>query len=85
MEILYTQKFVREYKKIPPGVQSKAEIRERMFRNNPQNTILKTHKLKGDLADFWSFSIDFSYRIIFELPDPETAMFHSIGNHSIYR
>lgn len=85
MEILYTQKFVREYKKLSMTIQRKAEVRERVFKNNPYSTILKTHKLKGELADFWSFSIDFSYRIIFELRDPETAIFHSIGNHSIYR
>jgi len=85
MEIFYTQKFLREYKKLNKEIKIKAEKRELIFRRDPYSVILKTHKLKGELADFWSFSIDFSYRIIFEFQDEEVTIFHSIGDHDIYK
>lgn len=85
MEVFYTQKFLREYKKVDKRIKAKAEKQEKLFRHDPHSSVLKTHKLKGELADFWSFSVDFSYRIIFEFKDEKTAIFHSIGNHSIYK
>jgi len=85
MEIRYTKKFEREYKSIDHNLKLKAKIREALFRKNPFNKILKTHKLCGELADFWSFSIDFKNRIIFEFINDKTVIFHSIGNHDIYR
>lgn len=85
MEIRYTKKFEREYKKINRDLKLKARSQEVLFRKNPFNKILKTHKLCGDLADFWSFSIDFKNRIIFEFIDKETVIFHSIGSHDIYK
>jgi addiction module RelE/StbE family toxin len=85
MDVFYTQKFLREYKKLDKTIKAKAEKQERLFRDDPHSSILKTHKLKGELVDFWSFSVNFSYRIIFEFQDEGTAIFHSIGNHKIYK
>ena len=85
MEIFYTTKFKREYKKLTNEIKIKAEKRTALFQSNPYASILKTHKLKGELDDFWSFSIDFSYRIIFEFKSEEIVIFHSVGNHSIYK
>jgi mRNA-degrading endonuclease YafQ of YafQ-DinJ toxin-antitoxin module len=86
MDIFYTAKFAREYKKVSSKIKQKAEKREVLFRKNPFNAILKTHKLHGDLSEFWSFSIDFRYRIIFELnEDQTTAVFYSIGDHDVYK
>jgi len=85
MEIVYSSKFAREYKKIPADIKDLAEQLETTFRTNPFDTKLKTHKLKGRLAGFLSFSIGHKYRIIFELSDnEEVTYFHSVGNYDIY-
>ncbi|MDP1709499.1 MAG: type II toxin-antitoxin system mRNA interferase toxin, RelE/StbE family, partial [Candidatus Komeilibacteria bacterium] len=63
MTIVYTSKFRREYKKLPEKIKDTAEYNEQLFRDNPFNLILDTHKLHGRLKDFWSFSIGFRYRI----------------------
>jgi mRNA-degrading endonuclease YafQ of YafQ-DinJ toxin-antitoxin module len=84
MKIFYTKKFEREYKKISKNLKLKAESRERFFKKNPFDKTLKTHKLSGELEGFWSFSVDFKNRIVFEFIDDETVFFHSIGNHDIY-
>jgi addiction module RelE/StbE family toxin len=85
MKILYSSKFIREYKKLPLSVKKIAEKKEAIFRKDPFNAKLKTHKLKGDLKGFLSFSIDRKHRIIFEFANSDTIWFHSVGEHSIYK
>ncbi len=84
MKIIYSSKFARQYRKLPFGIKLKAEKRELIFRNNPRDPRLKTHKLKGMLSDFFAFSVDFQYRIIFEFKDSGVVWFHSIGTHELY-
>jgi addiction module RelE/StbE family toxin len=86
MQIIYSPKFAREYKNLPPKVKLNAEKLERFFRQNPFHSRLKTHKLRGRLKDFWSFSIGRKYRIIFEFgKNSDSVYFHSVGNHDIYQ
>lgn len=85
MKIIYSSKFIKEYKKLPEEIKITAEFKEKIFRNNPFNKILNTHKLSGKLKEFWSFSINNKYRIIFELEKNNLIYFHSVGDHSIYQ
>jgi len=86
MDIVYSSKFAREYKKLPGNIKDVAEEQETIFRKNPFDPKLKTHKLKGKLSGFLSFSIGSKYRIIFEFAkDRKTAYFHSAGNHDVCR
>lgn len=86
VEIFYTSKFAREYKKLSPAVKNHAEELEKIFRRNPFDSRLKTHKLNGRLREFLSFFIGHKHRIIFELSaDRRTAFFHSVGDHDIYQ
>ena len=85
MKIFYSSKFAREYKKLPLSVKKIAEKKEESFRKNPFDPKLKTHKLKGNLKGFLSFSVNQKYRIIFEFADSKTIWFHSVGEHSIYK
>ncbi len=84
MEIFYSPKFSRQYKKLAQEIRTKAKEKEVIFRANPYDNLLKTHKLKGKLADFWSFSVDYKIRIIFEFQDKNVVTFHYIGDHDIY-
>ena len=85
MKIIYSSKFARKYKKLPTRIKDMAEKQEKIFRQDVFDTRLKTHKLHGKLKEFWSFSIGYKYRIIFEFADEKTAHFHSVGTHSIYQ
>jgi len=85
MEIIYSSKFAREYKKLPDNIKDIAEEQESFFRKDPFDPKLKTHKLKGKLSGFLSFSIGSKYRIIFEFArEKNKVYFHSVGNHDIY-
>ena len=86
MEIIYSPKFAREYKKLPRDVKILAEKQEIIFRKDPFDPKLKTHKLKGKFSGFLSFSIGYKYRIIFEFSkNKKTVHFHIVGNHDIYQ
>ncbi len=85
MQIIYSSKFKREYKKLTSELKTSAKKKEKIFRKNPFQASLNTHKLSGDLKDFWSFSISYSHRIIFEFAPKEVIHFHSVGSHDIYK
>ena len=85
VKIYYSSKFAREYKKLPREIKSLAEEKELVFRSNPHASSLKTHKLTGKLKNYWSFSLDYKYRIIFQFVSDKEIWFLSIGDHDIYR
>jgi mRNA-degrading endonuclease YafQ of YafQ-DinJ toxin-antitoxin module len=84
MKIEYSPRFKRLYKKLPLELKKVAEDREAIFRLNPFNPKLKTHKLSGPLSGYLAFSVDHKHRIIFSLIDSSHVRFHSIGDHSVY-
>jgi addiction module RelE/StbE family toxin len=49
---------------------------------DPFSPALKTHKLKGDLKDFYACSINYEYRIVFIIliQDDEITLF-DVGTH----
>ncbi|HCC06039.1 TPA: type II toxin-antitoxin system mRNA interferase toxin, RelE/StbE family [Candidatus Nomurabacteria bacterium] len=85
MEIFYSPSFARSYKKLPDIIKDKAEKREKIFRKDWKDARLKTHKLNGKFSEFLAFSIDNSYRIIFDFDENKNVIFHGIGDHDIYR
>lgn len=85
MNIFYRPSFRRTYKKLPVELRELTKERILIFQDNPFDSRLKTHKLHGDFKDFWSFTITYSYRIIFEFGDENTVYFHSIGDHDVYQ
>ena len=85
MEIYYSNRFARGYRKLPLSIKKIAEEKEKIFRENPLDKRLKAHKLKGGLKNFWSFSISSNHRIIFEFISKKEIWFHLIGTHDIYK
>lgn len=84
MKIYYLPKFIKQYKKIPENIKIIATKKISLFKINPFDPRLKIHKLHGVLGDFWSFSINYKYRLIFDFEDKNIVRFYSIRNHDIY-
>ncbi len=85
MKIEYSPKFTRLYKKLPEEIQFLTENQVKIFRQNPFDLRLKTHKLSGPLRKYWAFWINYRYRIIFSFLNQNTIRFHIVGDHSIYQ
>lgn len=56
-----------------------------LFLQEPFHPSLKTHKLSGKLEGFWSFSISYHLRLLFEFIDEESVGLVDVGTHGIYR
>lgn len=85
MKIYHSNKFAKAYKKVPLEVKLAAEKKEEIFRRNPFDPLLKTHKLKGELSGFYSFSVSYHFRIVFHFENEETIIFDVIGTHAVYK
>lgn len=85
MKIYYTNKFISSYKKLPEQIRVFAEEKEKLFKENPFDPKLDTHKLGGKLREFWSFSITQKYRIEFKFLGKKEVLFLKAGTHNIYR
>ncbi|MEK7501389.1 MAG: type II toxin-antitoxin system mRNA interferase toxin, RelE/StbE family [Patescibacteria group bacterium] len=84
MKILYHSKFLKQYKRLDNFIQDLAEEREIIFRDNPFDSRLKTHKLSGRFEGYYAFSVNYSYRIIFNFVGENTVKFFQVGTHNIY-
>ena len=60
-------------------------MEEKIFRENPFNPILKTHKLTGKEKEAWAFWINYTYRIKLLFLNDEEVLFLDIGTHEIYK
>ena len=52
----------------------------RRFAVDPRDPLLRTHKLKGELVDYWAFSVDDDLRVLFRW-DADVAFLVNIGTH----
>ncbi|HBV01507.1 MAG TPA: type II toxin-antitoxin system mRNA interferase toxin, RelE/StbE family [Candidatus Taylorbacteria bacterium] len=84
MQIIYSPTFRRLYRKLERDIQQRAEVREHIFRQNPFDARLETHKLHGRLSDLWAFFVTRKIRITFEFGENQMVTFHEIGDHDIY-
>ena len=83
MEIYYSPRFRRSFKKLSKDLQARAWERISLFRETPFHPLLKSHKLSVD--DLWAFSVDFKNRIVFRFLGDAQILLINIGDHSIYR
>lgn len=82
--IKYSSHFLRAFKKLPKALKSEISAREAIFRKNCFDPKLKTHKLNGNLREFWTFSITSSYRIMFAIEGDGLIEFIDVDDHDIY-
>lgn len=83
--IFYTPGFLRQYNKLPRLLQEEVQQKIGLFKKDPHHSFLKTHKLKGKMRRYWSFSVNYDYRIVFEYDSKNTIALLSVGNHDMYK
>jgi addiction module RelE/StbE family toxin len=81
----FERKFNDYKKKLSKKERQKLKEKIEIFKKNPFDPKLKTHKLKGRLKDYWVFSISYSDRILFRFLKKGKVFFIDIGDHSIYK
>ena len=84
-KILKSRDFEKSFDKLPQNIQLLAIKKIALFRADLFYPSLKTHKLKGRLQDFYSFSVNLQYRVLFEFLNKKKVLFHDVGTHEIYK
>lgn len=84
MSIYYSSAFKKSIKKYRSH-RSQIQKRIELFMKYPFDRRLKTHKLQGELNGYYSFSITYNLRILFEFIDENTIGFVDIGTHAVYK
>jgi mRNA-degrading endonuclease RelE of RelBE toxin-antitoxin system len=75
-EIKISPLFGRQYRKLPKEIKERAKRKEKIFRENPFDPRLKTHKLHDKEKECWAFWIDYKYRIKFIFLSDEEVLFN---------
>ena len=83
--IEYSRKFLKQAAKLPAPIIDQAQNKEVIFKANPFDARLGTHKLHGKDRELWAFSITDSYRIKFSFTKDGVVLFLEIGTHEIYK
>jgi mRNA-degrading endonuclease YafQ of YafQ-DinJ toxin-antitoxin module len=85
MDIIYFKKFEKQFKKLSLEIKLLALEKERIFKIDPFDSRLKTHKLHGKFSVYLAFSVNYKYRSVFSYADnKKDVRFHDIGTHDIY-
>lgn len=84
-KVLFSQKFIEQLEVLSPKIQTFAEKKIVLFQAEPKHTSLRTHRLHGPLKDYFSFSVNHQFRIVFEYGKSGIVHLLKIGGHEIYR
>ena len=88
MKIGWTPKSLRSFKRLirkNPNLIPLLEKTLKQLSENPFHPTLRTHKLKGELEEIWSCSINYQYRILFEFvrntQEEDAILLLNLGTH----
>lgn len=86
IEVVYSAHFVRNYKRLDKNLQDEVYEKIELFKNKKNHISLKVHSLKGRLKGMHSFSVNYSFRIIFEYEKKtkKVVILLDVGDHDIY-
>lgn len=84
IEIRHTARLLKSVGRLEKRIAEKLTKRDRLFRKNPFDPRLDTHKLHGRWKGYWTYSVDYHYRVIFVFEDTKTVTYYDVGPHPIY-
>lgn len=86
MELSYKASLIQTLNSLEADLRKEALEKIEAFKNPLNHKTLRVHKLKGRLAAYYSFSVNYKYRIVFEWTGKgkKMAALLAIGDHDIY-
>ena len=85
MEVYFKPTFVRQFKILEEGLQDEALEKIELFKKPKHHKYLKVHKLKGQLKQYYSFSVNYKTRIVFQYLSNNKAVLLAVGDHAVYK
>ena len=81
MRIRRTDRFKKDYQRLPSHIQGRVDEKLRFLLRDLRHPSLRVHKLWG-AEGLWEFSVTIEYRVIFEI-EGEYYVLLGIGPHRI--
>jgi addiction module RelE/StbE family toxin len=82
MQIIYTKRFERAYKKLSHVQRTWTDETIRLFAENPMAPALRNHELKGKLKGIRSLKAGYDLRILYTEQDGHAVVFFiEVGTH----
>jgi mRNA-degrading endonuclease YafQ of YafQ-DinJ toxin-antitoxin module len=85
MEVNYTPSFIRQFNKLNKNLQEEVLEKIELFKNKDNHIKLKVHALNAKFEGSYSFSINYSHRIIFDFISKKEVVLTDVGDHDIYK
>ena len=80
MRVVASSRFLRRARKLKPPRDALLRAALRRFAADPHDPLLRTHKLKGDLGNYWAFGVDDDLRVLFRW-DGDVCFLVALGTH----
>ena len=87
IRVRFTFSFIKHLKHLEKDLFSEVLEKIELFKNPKNHPLLKVHKLHGRLSDFYSCSVNYKTRIVFEYgtKNKKEAWLHFVGDHDVYK
>lgn len=85
LSLIYAPVFIRQLNKLDIDFREEVVEKIEMFKDVSNHQYLKVHKLHGKLNNRYSFSVNYTHRIIFEYATKNSINILAIGDHNIYK
>jgi mRNA-degrading endonuclease YafQ of YafQ-DinJ toxin-antitoxin module len=85
MDVSYKPTFVRQFNKLEIALQTEVLEKIELFKSSPAHSTLKVHKLTSVLQGCYSFSVNYSIRIVFQYETKQEAVLLAVGDHNVYK
>ena len=82
MKIRFSKKFNKQLGKLPMKQQNRFWSRLELWQEDPNNPLLRLHKLEGKLANYYSINVTGDIRALYEIIGDEVYIYDMIGTHS---
>ena len=83
MQLFRTERFKKDFKRLPRDIQERLPRILELFVANPRHPSLHVKKMEG-VRDVWELRVSDNYRITFHFVQ-EGALLRRIGTHNILR
>ncbi len=80
-----SSRFERSFKKLPNEIKANFFEKLEIFKNNPFEKSLKTHKLNGNLREYYAFYLKNGYRVLVDFKTSNNILLVNIGSHDDYK
>lgn len=85
LKIYFSNFFIKKIKKLKDDLQDEVFEKINLLKDESNHQSLKVHKLHGRFSKYYSFSVNYKYRIVFDYLSKKEIRLHDFGGHEIYK